>query len=29
LNIPLYITSEKGDIFITTDGLDYDVGYKE
>ena len=29
LDIPLYTTLENGDIFITTDGLDYKVGYKK
>lgn len=29
LNIPLYITSEKGDIFVTTDGLNYNIDWKK
>ena len=28
LNIPLYITGEKGNIFVSTDGLSYMVGWK-
>ena len=27
LDIPLYITSEVGDIYVTTDGLDYKIDY--
>ena len=29
LDIPLYTTLENGDIFVTTDGLDYKVGWKK
>ena len=29
LNIPLHITKEKGDIFVTTDGLNYMIDWKK
>lgn len=29
LNIPLHITGEKGDIFVTTDGLNYMIDWKK